>query len=65
MVTYKGSAHELGIEVPEGLSILTGRNIVPGLKKRRQSPPPAGDGTEDQSSAERQQPAAAKPRRDR
>ena len=34
MGTYKGSYSELGIEPPEPLSILTGRNIVPGSKKK-------------------------------
>ena len=34
MGTLKGSYSELGIEPPEPVSILTGRNIVPGSKKK-------------------------------
>ncbi len=34
MGTYEGSYSELGIEPPEPVSILTGRNIVPGSKKK-------------------------------
>ncbi len=34
MGTYEGLYSELGIEPPEPVSILTGRNIVPGSKKK-------------------------------
>ena len=34
MGTLEGSYSELGIEPPEPVSILTGRNIVPGSKKK-------------------------------
>ncbi len=39
MATYKGLYSELGIEPPEPLSILTGRNIVPGSKKKSPDSP--------------------------
>jgi len=34
MATFEGSYSELGIEPPEPLSILTGRNITPSSKKK-------------------------------
>ncbi len=42
MGAYKGSYSELGIEPPEPLSILTGRNIVPGSKKKSPASTPKG-----------------------
>jgi hypothetical protein len=38
MGTLEGSYSELGIEPPEPVSILTGRNIVPGSKKKSPAP---------------------------
>ena len=39
MGTYEGLYSELGIEPPEPVSILTGRNIVPGSKKKSPDSP--------------------------
>ncbi len=39
MGTLEGSYSELGIEPPEPLSILTGRNIVPDSKKKSPDSP--------------------------
>ncbi len=65
MATYKGSWYDAGIEPPEGLSILTGKNIVPGFKRKRIGPPPAGEEAEGRPPTEREQPTPIKPRRHR
>ena len=52
MATYKGSYSELGIEPPEPVSILTGRNIVPSSKNKSPAPRDQKGGDEKRSDKE-------------